>query len=412
MQKIEKMKYKYLMGVVILGITAFYIISCHDMNYLHDEYIDQGQIIYPAKIDSLKAFPGNERLTLEWLLTSDRSITTCIVYWDEDSVVIPVSRSLDVDTIQTTISGLAEGNYVFKVFTMDENGNRSMGVEKYVEVYGESYQKKIANRLIEDIVATGPYGGYIEWANPDEGFDHANLNYVDSEGNTREFVISSNENETEITDFIFGGYISYQSYYIPAPGAIDTFVTNVSTKLLPSGFIVDKEKFNLVVLPTDIAGDCYGHSLPYLWNGIVADGDWYHSGCSSDPSDGVPHHFTVDLGAYVTLNKIILNPRQECCQDKNPKVVQLWGTDDITDAETTLYSNDPGWEDEALSKGWIKLLEAETGAEWNGGKGPFETDIAPNESVRFIRLRIVETWDGGGATFLSEMSLYANSIED
>lgn len=91
---------------------------------------------------------------------------------------------------------------------------------------------------------------------------------------------------------------------------------------------------------------------------------------------------------------------------KESKTISDLGISDITDAETVLESNDPNWEQEMTDKGWIKLLDHETAGSWNGSAEGYTTDIPNNDSVRYIRYRILENWNGEPYAALSEITFW------
>ena len=55
-----KNNYNYLWIVLIS-----FLVSCSDMNDLHQPYLDQGEHIYAAKVDAVVVRPGNERIQLD-----------------------------------------------------------------------------------------------------------------------------------------------------------------------------------------------------------------------------------------------------------------------------------------------------------------------------------------------------------
>src|SRR3546814_16071083 len=97
-----------------LPMLALALFSCREADeykmYMHD-----GEIIYPAKADSVLAYAGRGRGMLSWIKTDPRVIRY-VVYWnmETDSILIdlPVSgNSSNPDTVQTKIEGLEESEY-------------------------------------------------------------------------------------------------------------------------------------------------------------------------------------------------------------------------------------------------------------------------------------------------------------
>ena len=62
-----KNNYNYLWIVLIS-----FLVSCSDMNDLHQPYLEQGEHIYAAKVDAVVVRPGNERIQLDLFYTAQR----------------------------------------------------------------------------------------------------------------------------------------------------------------------------------------------------------------------------------------------------------------------------------------------------------------------------------------------------
>ena len=67
-----KNNYNYLWIVLIS-----FLVSCSDMNDLHQPYLDQGEHIYAAKVDAVVVRPGNERIQLDLFYTAQRIKRVC-----------------------------------------------------------------------------------------------------------------------------------------------------------------------------------------------------------------------------------------------------------------------------------------------------------------------------------------------
>src|SRR5688500_13101275 len=111
-------KYK-IDGVMV--ITCFAILfSCSKMHDTYDDFIKDGQVVYTERVDSAKAYPGNNRMGLSMLLISDPRISTVKVYWNicgqQDSTEKAVQRTAGVDTVWFSYPKLAEGTYTFNIY--------------------------------------------------------------------------------------------------------------------------------------------------------------------------------------------------------------------------------------------------------------------------------------------------------
>ena len=123
---------KNKINFIFIAILAS-LISCTDADE-YKMYLEGGEIIYLQKADSLTAFPGKNRIQLNWILVDPRITSYKVVYSqsaEKDSVIVPVSTHHDYsnDTISVIIDNLEETMYNFKIISSDEFGNKSIPVE-------------------------------------------------------------------------------------------------------------------------------------------------------------------------------------------------------------------------------------------------------------------------------------------
>ena len=50
--------------VAVLLLTS--LVSCEDMNYLHKDILDEGEIVYAAKVDSVFTGAGHNRIAVSY----------------------------------------------------------------------------------------------------------------------------------------------------------------------------------------------------------------------------------------------------------------------------------------------------------------------------------------------------------
>lgn len=221
--------------------------ACEKMKNTYSEYLAGGEIIYPGKADSLQAFPGNERIGLQWLIISDPKIVKAVIYWNNqaDSTVVPITKTTQVDTVNVILPNMEEGLYTFDVCTYDHSGNRSIGNQVIGEVFGESYQRTISNRLIQsvrwvDLPAQGSApafkGAEISWYGVNAQAIYIDITYEKEDGTLvtlKEEPVHSPgrpplfRETTRLPDSRINTPFSYRTAFVPDPLAIDTFYTEV-----------------------------------------------------------------------------------------------------------------------------------------------------------------------------------------
>jgi hypothetical protein len=255
-----------------------------------------------------------------------------------------------------------------------------------------------------------------------------NLEGAETLSNTNESFISSGWKllkEKEIN----GKSMSSNSFMIdPNLGSfryiryrVISTVTNNSSQLTELTFFgqnnesisLDKSLFSMTIMQSDNPGNFYSaEPSKYLFDGNSAwaysDKYGYHSG-----ENAVPGHFTLDLGVYTQLRNVKLDFRSTLdFSGNNPTKLEIWGRNDLYNAEILPVFNSSGnsvtstpTSSESLQNAnWILLSS-------NGLDGAYlnsyEFEVEPNEMVRYLKIRYVETVSGSGCQFI-EISLKGN----
>ena len=109
------------------------------MNDTQEKYLDWGEKIYAAKIDSVFALSGYQRQVIDIYYSAPRIDHGIIVYnLNQDTVVFELpedgSRHFSVP-----INNLEEAEYNYTIYTFDRDGNKSLPTETSGKVYGRFY---------------------------------------------------------------------------------------------------------------------------------------------------------------------------------------------------------------------------------------------------------------------------------
>jgi hypothetical protein len=141
---------KHIKGRWLLVATLALLAACSKMDDTYKNFLNGGEIIYTGKVDSLKVFPGKNRVLLSWYLISDPKITKCRVYWNQrgDSTEVAVKRTGGTDTIRLLLDKLPENIYTFQVYTYDNAGHSSVKEEAIGNAYGDAYLATLSNRPV------------------------------------------------------------------------------------------------------------------------------------------------------------------------------------------------------------------------------------------------------------------------
>ncbi|MDR0844615.1 MAG: DUF4998 domain-containing protein [Tannerella sp.] len=152
----------YFLTICLLGA---YATSCDDNNSLHQKYIDQGEILYTGKVDSVKVIPGKDRVKFSWLIDADPRITKVVLYWDgrKESKEFEVNRT-QPGVFQMDVSfDIPEGIYNFQLVTFDIDNNHSLPVNKNVSVYGDKYIASLMSRTVTSSKVSAEGNLTINW---------------------------------------------------------------------------------------------------------------------------------------------------------------------------------------------------------------------------------------------------------
>lgn len=215
--------------IVCLLVLGFFL-SCSKSND-YTKYLATGEIRYAAKPESLKAFPGNERIKLQWEILSDQNITKAKVYWrnKSDSLEVPISRGSGIDTIAVIIP-LKEGAYSFDVVHYHDDGVGSLASNVSSTSYGPSYTSTLMNRTLVSHSWTPTNQGIVmNWGSSEATSIGTKVNYININNDPREFVVGVKTASSSYTRLLQHSVLEYKTMYKPDSLSIDTFYSAINT---------------------------------------------------------------------------------------------------------------------------------------------------------------------------------------
>jgi len=113
------MKLRYIVTILLASIIGFY--ACESMDDNFKQYL--GEYNYSGRIDSLRVYPGYERVVLAWDNPIDQKSQKIKVVYGPDSTEVIYDTLVD----SVSIDGLQAGTgYEFTVYTLDAKGNISV----------------------------------------------------------------------------------------------------------------------------------------------------------------------------------------------------------------------------------------------------------------------------------------------
>lgn len=229
--------YKFLFYFACLSLATGCMSSCSEMDDTYDQFLEGGEIIYVQGADSLRVYPGRNRIKLSWLAISDPTVSKAVVYWNNgrDSLEVPIEKTDGIDTINVLIEPLEEGVYNFEIYTYDNEGHRSVPSRGIGESFGEDYSNALLPRLVTGALYSDDTDTLeVIWGPVDPSSIGVEMSYTDSLGQSRTVFVPTAQtgaDSTWITDYDHQaeGSFEFRSVYLPDPLSIDTFYTDRQT---------------------------------------------------------------------------------------------------------------------------------------------------------------------------------------
>lgn len=216
----------------MLGLALIFAACQKQDDY--KKFTENGEIVYPAKIDSLRILSGNGRVKVSGALNPDPRVVSFKVFWNGklDSVEVPVKRTGGVDSVNYIIDHLEEGPLSFEVRTYDSEGHISVPMNIVGNVYGERYRSALNNRAIlsTEFNTQGEAKLKFQDASNASGTVGMQIRYKHSDNTTHDTVVVAQLRDQIVTLPKFkSNPIEYRIINRPEPGSIDKFYSNYET---------------------------------------------------------------------------------------------------------------------------------------------------------------------------------------
>jgi len=389
---------KNLFATGLLLFLVFASGSCSKMNDLHEKYL-QGEVVYAARVDSVSVAPGNNRVQLDIRILAQR-IDKVNISWENNEKSKELSIGNQIGVFSITLDDVTEGEYLFNIVSYDRFNNKSLPYEFTVITYGDIFQSTLLNRRIESI---GFESGMakIFWRAPMEGVKESLFRYTTNNDGTGEIIIPASEYETLIPDFKSGGEYSFTTFYLPQSNAIDAFESAETTGFFPAyEFKPDKSLFRNAKLPNDEDPD-YGWVMENLWDNNTGTG--FHT--AENTGIPFPKSITFDMGIEINMLRFKYWQRQGFeFRRGQVKKFEIWGS-----AE---YDQTGDWDKwnllatfESVKPSGLPFGE-QTDADYAWAAAGEEFTFPPNlPSVRWIRIRVLSTWEEPVSDYFNMMEI-------
>jgi hypothetical protein len=195
-------------------------VACDDMNSIIQDDLDKGEAIYPGKPGYIRpvddVFPGIGRAWIYWGLGSDTRVVKSVISYTYSGETTTIEKAApeigdnfyDYRGDSLLLPGLAEGYYTFSVYTVDNDGHRSITTPLYpqiVQIYGDTYLNTLSPRSIDKMEMQTGGDLKITWTKDTTNLLYSVVKYYDhresATGITQIDTIPNKEVETVLTGF-------------------------------------------------------------------------------------------------------------------------------------------------------------------------------------------------------------------
>ncbi|MDR1274733.1 MAG: DUF4959 domain-containing protein [Odoribacteraceae bacterium] len=186
---------------------------------------------------------------------------------------------------------------------------------------------------------------------------------------------------------------------------------------------LDRTAYRMRPLPADNTTDinAYGFTFLNMFDGVLSE---EFNGWHSERYLTKPTYITVDLGQLAILSRMKLWHRggQYFYAHYNPRVWEIWGTDDVSYApsDAAYWQQGGPWETdghwtlldthEVKKPSGKEISEESTNEDLDFARAGFESNFSASAPVRYIRLCIAETCSGSTEVHIGELRFWGKPV--
>lgn len=292
---------KRLCYIFLSGLT-FFATSCDSFMDVHEKYVKDGEIIYSPRADSIQFIAGKGRVQFAFWLENAPNVKTVDLYWNSmtDSLIIPVTPSIGIDSFYVIVPDLPEGSYTFEVKTRDNFNHNSLYLTGFGNSYGDFYQSSLVNRRVRSVELLEGRG-IVNWFGATEGMTWTDIEYTMADGTTNTVRVDPESQQVICPDAKPGTSFRFSSSFIPEEPSIDTFATEWQQYdgNFPSLYQYDRSTWSVLAVSDETASD--GGGMHTLLDGNL--GSYWHSQWDGGEAP-LPHWAVIDMGSPKRIAKI------------------------------------------------------------------------------------------------------------
>ena len=152
---------KLINKITIILLVFSLLCSCEDVDGKLNQYLENGPIIYTAKMDSLVIESGYYRARVNFYPAPDANLSYAQLIWnkgrnsqdtfyDKDKSLYDENRACFYTILDFTEDGL-QGDILFEALNYDKYENKSITLTKSKLIYGDSYLSGLTNTVVSSI---------------------------------------------------------------------------------------------------------------------------------------------------------------------------------------------------------------------------------------------------------------------
>ena len=220
-----------LLTVVILTTGLF---SCNDMDEFHEKYVENGEVNYSKKLDSLYSRAGNERIEFTAFISDAFNVKNIEILWDKgkQSKSFDYVKKYKTDTLKMLIDEIVEGPYEFEIQSKDADGNTSVKSLVFASTYGEGYQKYLEPRFIDGFSFDGT-NGILNLSIAAESDRGTEVTYTNTANETVSITVPQDIASVELNNLSPSDLVKYRTLHVPEVTALDSFRSNWKDYVIP-----------------------------------------------------------------------------------------------------------------------------------------------------------------------------------
>ena len=290
-------KYCFYILALVLSLS-----SCKDMDSQYKDFVVPNGYTYPQKADSLKIYPGFNKLRLTWMRPKSPTVKYSMVYWNNYQDSMKVDLPENVDTLRILLEDLLESSYTIYIKNFDQLGNESIQVEGTGTPYGENFLVGSTDRSYLTATRNIENVGTINWGAKTSNLLYTEVRYTTNSNVVKTVRVLPTETVTTLTDVKPKVPFEYRSKFLP-PRGIDTVTREWKTS--DAAFLI---KFPRDTWTAETKNGHHdwgdgGGGQPFL----LFDGK-QNTGWHSKVGTPFPQVVVVDMKESLDISQVVIDP--------------------------------------------------------------------------------------------------------